>query len=303
MKLVSWNVNGIRACLKKGFAESVANMDCDVICIQEVKCQEDTLPDLDLGYSCSYFNYAEKRGYSGTAIFSRTRPKCVSYDIPGHDSEGRLIVADSGGGRLLRLSTDGKRSEVLADRYNGKRFNSIYDVALDLAGNIFFTDPGGSDAENPNGAVYRYDIKTKKIALIDSGLAFPNGIVVTSDQKQLCISESKRYRLLIYDLTAQGTLANRRVLIDFPTKTSGKIIGGKFEPDGIVLDRAGRLYVGMWQGVVINVIEIPSGRILRQYSAGGEKAGNGCFYGEYFYIAVASKEAVFRLKLNVQGLP
>ena len=113
MKLVSWNVNGIRACLKKGFAESVANMDCDVICIQEVKCQEDTLPDLDLGYSCSYFNYAEKRGYSGTAIFSRTRPKCVSYDIPGHDSEGRLIRLDFGSFNLVNVyvpnSGDGLR--------------------------------------------------------------------------------------------------------------------------------------------------------------------------------------------------
>ena len=65
MKLISWNVNGIRACLKKGFAESVVGLDADLICLQEVKCQEETLPDLKLAYSNSYYNYAEKKELGG----------------------------------------------------------------------------------------------------------------------------------------------------------------------------------------------------------------------------------------------
>ena len=108
------------------------------------------------------------------------------------DSEGRLIVADAGAGRLLRISLDGKMAEVLAERCEGERFKSINDVALDLAGNIYFSDPGGSSAENPIGAVYRYDIQTKKVTRIAKDLAFPNGLGVTPDQKHLVVAESQR---------------------------------------------------------------------------------------------------------------
>jgi len=113
MKLISWNVNGIRACLKKGFIESVTSLDADVVCLQEVKCQDDTLPELDFGYPYAYFNYAEKRGYSGTAIFSKIEPKNVTYDIPGHDTEGRVIRLDFGSFNLVNVyvpnSGDGLR--------------------------------------------------------------------------------------------------------------------------------------------------------------------------------------------------
>lgn len=217
------------------------------------------------------------------------------------DSEGRLIVADTGTGRLLRIATDGKSGEVLADRFEGKRFNAVNDVALDLSGNIYFSDPGDSDAENPIGSIYRYNIRTNKVSLLDTGLAYPNGLGVTPDKKHLCLAESQRYRLLIYDLTDEGMVENRRVLIDFPTETVGKIKGGKFSPDGLIFDEKGRLYVGMWNGGVINVVDVASAKLIRQYDAGGLKATNCHFHGGYLYTTVAAKEAVFRLKLGVKG--
>lgn len=217
------------------------------------------------------------------------------------DSEGRLVVADSGAGRLLRISADGEKVEVLADRCGGKRFNSINDVALDRAGNIYCTDPGGSSVKNPIGSVYRYDIQTTQVARLQTGLAFPNGLAVTPDQKHLCVAESQRYRVLLFDLTPQGKLADRRVLIDFPTETRGNIIGGATPPDGMAFDAAGRLYVAMYTGGVINVVEVPSGQLIRQYKAGGDRATNCHFHGGYLYVTVAAKEAVFRLKLGVAG--
>jgi gluconolactonase len=217
------------------------------------------------------------------------------------DRQGRLIASDSGAGRLLRIAADGQTAEVLADRYDGVRFRSINDVALDLAGNIYFTDPGGSSLENPIGSVYRYDITTGKVSLVDTDLAFPNGLAVTPDQKHLCVGESQRYRVLIYDLAGDGTVSNRRVLIDFPGETVGAIIGGKHDPDGMIFDDAGRLYVAMWTAGVINVVEVPSGKLLRQYDAGGSKATNCHFHGGCLYTTVAAKEAVFRLKLGVEG--
>lgn len=217
------------------------------------------------------------------------------------DSAGRLVASDSGAGRLLRISRDGKSVEVLADRYEGQRFNSINDVALDLQGNIYFTDPGGSSLEHPIGSVYRYDIKDAGVTRLDTGLVFPNGLAVTPDQKHLCVGESAKYRVLFYDLADDGTVANRRVLINFPTETQGKIIGGKYDPDGMIFDAQGRLYVGMWSGGVINVVDVASGKLIRQYDAGGKRATNCHFHGPYLYTTVAAKEAVFRLKLDVKG--
>jgi len=220
------------------------------------------------------------------------------------DSEGRLIAADAGGGRVLRISPDGQQVEVLADRCDGVRFDAINDVALDRTGNIFFTDPGNSSAEKPTGSVYRYDIGTKKTTRLATGLAYPNGIGVTPDQRHLCVGESDRYRLLIFDLDAATSVARGpRVLIDFPQQTQGNILGGKFVPDGFVFDDAGRLYVAMWVGGVVNVVDVRSGALLRQYNAGGPQATNCHFQGSYLYTTVAAKEAVFRLKLGVRGDP
>ncbi len=94
-KLISWNVNGIRACLQKGFSESFAALNADVFCIQESKVQAGQC-ELDLPGYHQYWNYAEKKGYSGTALFTREEPLSVSYGIgvPGHDTEGRVITAE-----------------------------------------------------------------------------------------------------------------------------------------------------------------------------------------------------------------
>jgi len=217
------------------------------------------------------------------------------------DREGRLVASDAGAGRLLRIAADGKSVEVLADRWEDKHFNAINDVALDLAGNIYFTDPGNSTAEKPTGSFYRYDIATGKVSQLATGLAYPNGIGVTPDQKQLCVCESNRHRVLIYDLSPEGAISNQRVLTDFAHLDQSDVASGEFVPDGLIFDAAGRLYVAMWNGGVINVIEVASGKLLRQYDAGGQKATNCHFHGGWLYTTVAAKEAVFRLKLGVDG--
>lgn len=94
-RFVSWNVNGIRACVVKGFTDSFYALDADVFCIQESKLQEGQI-DLDLNRYYQYWNYAEKKGYSGTAIFSKQEPISVTYGIGSepHDSEGRAITLE-----------------------------------------------------------------------------------------------------------------------------------------------------------------------------------------------------------------
>lgn len=95
MKFISWNVNGLRACVGKGFEESFKTLDADFFCLQETKMQEGQLSLSFDGYQ-SFWNYAEKKGYSGTAIFTRHTPLSVSYGmgIDSHDHEGRIITLE-----------------------------------------------------------------------------------------------------------------------------------------------------------------------------------------------------------------
>ena len=95
MKLISWNVNGLRACVKKGFLEYMVQEDPDAICLQEIKMKEGQL-ELDLPDYYEYYNYAEKAGYSGTAIFTKKKPISERYGlgIEKHDKEGRVITLE-----------------------------------------------------------------------------------------------------------------------------------------------------------------------------------------------------------------
>lgn len=95
MKLVSWNVNGLRACVKKGFLEYFHEVDADIFCVQETKLQQGQI-ELNLDGYHQFWNYAEKKGYSGTAVFTKQKPLSVSYDFePGEsESEGRLITLE-----------------------------------------------------------------------------------------------------------------------------------------------------------------------------------------------------------------
>ena len=94
-RYISWNVNGLRAAEKKGFSESMLSLNADCICIQETKLQAGQI-DLELPGSESYWSYAEKKGYSGTAVFTRSTPLSVRYNlgIPAHDTEGRAVTLE-----------------------------------------------------------------------------------------------------------------------------------------------------------------------------------------------------------------
>ena len=106
MKLVSWNVNGLRACLNKGFADFFAAANADIVCIQETKMQPGQAEVNFAGYE-QFWNSAEKKGYSGTAVFSRTQPLAVSYGmgLPEHDQEGRIITLEYDEFQLVNVYT------------------------------------------------------------------------------------------------------------------------------------------------------------------------------------------------------
>lgn len=113
MRLISWNVNGIRACVQKGFLDFFKEVDADIFCIQESKMQEGQL-NLDLEGYHQYWNYAVKKGYSGTAIFTKQEPIAVSYGIgiEEHDQEGRVITLEFENFYMVTVYTPNSQNEL-----------------------------------------------------------------------------------------------------------------------------------------------------------------------------------------------
>lgn len=113
MKLISWNVNGIRACVNKGFKDFFKQINADIFCIQETKCQEGQI-DLQFDGYKSYWNSAERKGYSGTAIFSKIEPINVKYGIgiEEHDKEGRVITLEFEKFFMVNIYTPNSKREL-----------------------------------------------------------------------------------------------------------------------------------------------------------------------------------------------
>lgn len=113
MKLISWNVNGLRACVQKGFLDFFAASDADIFCIQETKLQEGQIDLPTEGYH-QYWNYAKKKGYSGTAVFTKQEPLSVAYGIgiEEHDQEGRVITLEFEEFYLVTIYTPNSQNEL-----------------------------------------------------------------------------------------------------------------------------------------------------------------------------------------------
>ena len=113
MKLISWNVNGLRACVQKGFLDFFREADADIFCIQETKLQEGQISLEVEGYD-QYWNYAVKKGYSGTAVFTKRKPLHVAYGlgIEEHDREGRVITLEYPGFYLVTVYTPNSQNEL-----------------------------------------------------------------------------------------------------------------------------------------------------------------------------------------------
>mgnify|MGYP001851142822 CR=1 FL=1 len=126
MKLISWNVNGIRACVQKGFLDFFKEADADIFCIQETKMQEGQL-ELDLPGYHQYWNYAVKKGYSGTAVFTKEKPLSVScgIGIEEHDQEGRVITCEFEDFYFVTVYTPNSQNELARLDYRMKAHREI----------------------------------------------------------------------------------------------------------------------------------------------------------------------------------
>ena len=223
-------------------------------------------------------------------------------------ADGTHLVCDASQHAMLHLSADGKLLEPASKECEGQPLRGPNDLTLDTANaGFYFSDPGGSSDEKPIGTVHYVD-RAGKTYLLASGLAFPNGIVLTPDGKKLYLAESKKNRVLVYAVTAPGKIGEAKVFAELPVKNaaSGQIDN---QPDGMCLDAAGNLYVAHYGMKQVQVLD-PAGKLLRQYDGGNVTTSNVAFGGpkmdQLFITGGIGPEAgaggLFLIDLRVKGL-
>lgn len=218
------------------------------------------------------------------------------------DAEGRLIVCQHGERRLARLEMDGKQT-ALADKFEGKRFNSPNDVAVRKNGDLYFTDPPyGLDKLNDSplkeldfNGVFRVT-KAGDVTAVLKDLTFPNGIAFSPDEKVLyvAVSDAKAPRIMAYDVQADGSVLNGRVFFDaLPVAAPGK----KGNPDGLKVDALGNLFATGPGGVLIIS---PAGKHLGTILT-GQPTGNCAWGDDGSSIYITSNMFLLRVKTATKG--
>lgn len=136
IKMASWNVNGLRACMNKGFMDFFTEQDFDILGLQEIKMNKEQ-GDFDFGGYYDYWNSAEKKGYSGTAVFSKTEPLSVSYGmgLPHHDTEGRIITLEYDDFYFVTVYTPNSQNELRRLEYRMQWEDDFRTYACDLQKN------------------------------------------------------------------------------------------------------------------------------------------------------------------------
>ena len=181
MKFISWNVNGLRACMGKGFADFFNEIDADIFCLQETKLQEGQIDFAPEGYNC-YWNYAEKKGYSGTAIFTKAEPINVTYGIgiEEHDKEGRVITLEFDKFYFITVYVPNSQRELTRLEYRMKWEDDFlaYIKSLDEKKPVIYCGDlnvahNEIDLKNPKtnhkNAGFTDDERAKFSAVLDSG--------------------------------------------------------------------------------------------------------------------------------------
>lgn len=223
-------------------------------------------------------------------------------------ADGTHLVCDASHHAVLRLTAGGQMLEPASRECNGKPLRGPNDLTLDTPnGGFYFTDPGESSLEQPIGTVHYVDAQGVT-HLVDEGLAYPNGIVLTADGTRLYLAESQKNRVHVYDVSGPGKLANRRVFAELPTKdeAAGQIDN---QPDGMCLDAMGNLYVAHYGMKQVQVLS-PEGKLIARYDGGNITTSNVAFGGpnhdQLFVTGGLGDEqgrgGLFRLDLGVKGL-
>lgn len=244
--------------------------------------------------------FLDPSGYDG--------PEPEGFREPGsngliHGPGNSILMADHGNRAVARLELATKEKTFLATRYNGKRFNSPNDLALASSGAIFFTDPPygleGLDAsplkEQPHNGVYRLD-PDGTVSLLDASMTFPNGIILSPDERILYVANSdpKRPIWMAFALDNKGNVTGKRLFADASDGVAAKLPG---LPDGMAIDQKGNLFATGPGGVLVFA---PDGRRLGRIDTGTAVA-NCTFGDDGRTLYLTSNNMLVRLRTRTRG--
>jgi len=239
-------------------------------------------------------------GYTGPTPFGRE----LGSNGLTFDANDKLVMADHGNRQVARLNDSLFTKTTLADRWEGKRFNSPNDLVYHPNGDLYFTDPpygldGTNDSkakELPYNGVYRLR-PNGELTLLTKDLTFPNGIAISPDLKTLyvAVSDSKKPLWMAYDIQPDGTIAHGRVFFDPAALVAQGRIGS---PDGMKVDRSGNLFATGPGGVLVFS---PSGKHLGTIVT-GERTANVAFGDDGSTLYMTADHKLMRVRLTTKGL-
>lgn len=244
--------------------------------------------------------FLQPSGYSGKEPFTGKEPGTNGLT---YDAEGRLVMCQHGDRRIARLEADGKTIKGLADKYEGKRLNSPNDLTYHSNGDLYFTDPIyglPKGAEDPGReldfcGVYRLG-QNGKLTLLTKEITRPNGIAFSPDEKKLYVASSDPDKAIwmVYDVKADGTIANGKVFFDATAWAKEKKPG---LPDGMKVDKDGNLFATGPGGLHVFASD---GTLLGTFDTGVPTAN--CNFGDDgSTLYITANTALLRVKLNTKG--
>ncbi len=250
--------------------------------------------------------FLKPAGYTGTAAFDGKEPGTNGLT---YNKDGLLVSCEHGDRRIAQLAADGKTKTTLADKYNGKRFNSPNDLVFKSNGDLYFTDPpyglpkGADDPQRELNfcGVYRLG-KDGKVTLLTKEITRPNGIAFSPDEKKLYVagrafrnSDDAKAIWMVYDVKADGTLGVGKIFKDV---TAWVNEGRPGSPDGMKVDKAGNLWATGPGGVHVFA---PDGTHLGSIDT-GVKTANCAFGDDGTTLYITANTALIRVKTGTKGL-
>jgi len=238
-----------------------------------------------------YISRITPRGKVSTFVNTGGGPNGQKFDAHGH-----LFVCDFKHKAILDVMPDGTYSRVVTENDRGEPLKGPNDLVFSGDGGYYFTDPTGSSMEEPVGAVYRVD-PDGKVKAFAEGLAYPNGVAVSEDERRVFVAETFTRKIHSYALRKDGTAAASRIHAELPE--------GGLGPDGMALDVEGNLYVAYYGAGTVAVFDA-WGNLKEQLKAGGKNPTNVAFGGKdrsNLYITEAETNSVYVHKLKIPGLP
>ncbi len=208
-------------------------------------------------------------------------------------ANGDLYLCESQMHQIAVVHAD-RSWETFADQCDGEAFRAPNDMVFDQHGNFYFTDPGGSNPDNPIGTVH-FATPDGTVTTVDCGMQFPNGIAMTADGNTLTAVETYPRCIWAYDVVRPGVTGDKRMLWQHENEAC--------LPDGMAYDADGNLWVAAF-GVGEIVVVSPAGETLEKYDAGGLKPTNCAFGGPDFstlYITECETNCIYALETGVQG--